>query len=67
MSDEKINACLADKKLAQTITHQRNNLSDLYGVTGMPSVAIVSGGEHKLLTGTDKEVILETVKKKMAY
>ena len=66
MSDSQINACLSDKKLMSTVTGQRNNLSDMYGVTGMPSVVVVSNKGHKLLVGTDKNTIMSEIKKKIA-
>lgn len=66
MSDGQINSCLSDKKLISTITSQRNNLSDMYGVTGMPSVVLVSDKGNKLLVGTDKEAILGEIEKKVA-
>ncbi len=65
MSDVQINTCLADKELSKTITAQRNNLANMYGVTGMPSVAVVSDGSHKLLVGTDKDEILSQIRKRI--
>lgn len=65
MSDGQINACLSNKELMKTVTTQRNNLSNMYGVTGMPSIVIVSGGSHKLLVGTDKEEIMTQIRKKI--
>ncbi len=66
MTDTQINSCLSDKKLMTTITGQRNNLSDMYGVTGMPSVVIVSNKGHKLLVGTDKNAIMSEIQQKIA-
>ena len=66
MSDDQINACLSDKKLIKTITEQRNNLSGMYGVTGMPSVVVVSQQGHKLLVGADKNAIMSEIQKKIA-
>lgn len=67
MNDEKINACLSNKELLKTITQQRDNLSDLYGVTGMPSMALVSDNKHELFVGTDKEAILSAVRQKVNF
>lgn len=66
MSDGQINSCLSDKKLLATITGQRNNLSSMYDVTGMPSVVIVSDKGKKLLVGTDKDEIMSEIQKKIA-
>ena len=66
MSEGQINSCLSDKKLISTITDQRNNLSDMYGVTGMPSVVLVSAKGNKLLVGTDKKEIMSEIQKKVA-
>jgi protein-disulfide isomerase len=66
MSDGQINSCLSNKKLLETITDQRNNLSNMYGVEGMPSVVLVSDKGRKLLVGTDKKAILSEIQKKIA-
>ena len=66
MSEGQINSCLSDKKLLATITEQRNNLSNMYGVEGMPSIVVVSDSGRKLLVGTDKETIMSEIQKKIA-
>lgn len=66
MSEQQINSCLSDKKLAQTVTKQRNNLSNMYGVKGMPSVVVVSDKGHKLLVGADREGIMSEIQKKIS-
>lgn len=65
MSENQINACLSDKALMKTVTQQRNNLADMYGVTGMPSVVVVSDSARKLLVGTDKDEILSEIRKRI--
>lgn len=65
MTDEQINSCLADKNLQKEIMKQRDNLANLYGVRGMPSTVVVKNGKHKLLTGTDKEVMIANIKKEL--
>lgn len=65
MNDESINTCLADKSLQKAIVQQRNNLADLYGITGMPSVAAVHNGKVKVFVGTDTDEIINGIKKEM--
>ena len=62
MSDSQINSCLANKALLKKITEQRDNLSGLYGVTGMPTVVAVHGGKKQLFVGTDTPEILNGLK-----
>ena len=38
----------------------------MYGVTGMPSVVVVSQQGHKLLVGADKNAIMSEIQKKIA-
>ncbi len=62
MSDEQINSCLANKGLLKKITEQRDNLSGLYGVTGMPTVVAVHGTKKQQFVGTDTPEILNGLK-----
>ncbi len=57
-SEQAMNKCLADKNVQKTVSTQRDNLGRMYRVRGTPAVVAVKGGQSKLLTGTDKPVIL---------
>ncbi|MGN1063021.1 MAG: DsbA family protein, partial [Alphaproteobacteria bacterium] len=65
MSDEGVTACLSNKALHKAVTEQRNNLSGLYNITGMPSVAAVGAGKTKVFVGTDTDEIVRGIKKEM--
>lgn len=58
MSDDTINACLSNKPLLKKITEQRNNLSELYHVTAMPTVVVVQGNQQKSYVGSDANEII---------
>ena len=62
---ETLEACVSDVQLRKIITSQRNNLADLYNVTGMPSVVVVTNQSHKKFIGTDKDVILKGIQSKL--
>ena len=62
MSDSQINSCLANKALLKKITEQRDNLSGLYGVTGMPTIVAVKDGKKQSFVGTDAPEILNGLK-----
>lgn len=62
---EALESCVANVQLRKTITNQRNNLSELYNITGMPSVVVVTKQSHKKFIGTDKEVILRGIQSKL--
>lgn len=64
MSDGQINSCLTNKALLKKITEQRDNLSNLYGVTGMPTVVAVHGGKKQTFVGTDTSEILSGLETK---
>lgn len=66
MTDDQINACLSNRDLQIKVTQQRDNLSNLYGVRGMPSLVIVKNSQSKLLVGSDKPKILKDVKEYLA-
>lgn len=55
---EKLKTCVSDYGLRKTITEQRNNLSTLYKVTGMPTVIVVKDGESHKIMGTDTKAII---------
>ncbi len=63
MSEQEINACLANVDLRRAITIQRNNLASLYNIQAMPSVVVVKNGKSELITGTDQEEIFKTIDK----
>ena len=54
--------CLANKHLASTILEQRNNLGQLYRVTGMPTTIVVQGVSRKSFLGADPMIIPEVEK-----
>ena len=62
---DSLEACVSDVQLRKTITNQRNNLSELYNVTGMPSVVVVNKQSHKKFIGTDKDVIIKGIQSKL--
>ena len=66
MTDADIDTCLGNRPLQMAITQQRDNLSNLYGVRGMPSLAIVKNGQSKLLVGSDKDALLKYIKAYLA-
>lgn len=57
-----LKACVANEDLRRTVTQQRNNLSTLYKVTGMPTVIVVKNGTSHKITGTDTKAILSKIK-----
>ena len=59
---EKLNACVTNEDLRRTVTQQRNNLSTLYKVTGMPTLIVIKEGTSHKITGTDTEVIITEIK-----
>ncbi len=63
MTDTDINTCLSDKALQQKIADQRDNLSQLYKVSGMPTTVLVKDGKHKSFVGTTTDVIIAGIKK----
>lgn len=65
MGDDEINACLADKELQKMVMSQRDNLANLYGVKGMPTLVAVKGASKKTLVGADKDVIVKEIKQFM--
>lgn len=54
-------ACMRQDDVRIRVTEQRNNLSSLYKVTGMPTVVILKNGDSVKISGTDKDVILERI------
>ncbi len=58
---EKLKTCVSDYQLRKTITEQRNNLSTLYKVTGMPTVIVVKDGESHKIVGTDTKAIISNM------
>lgn len=63
LSDEAANACLTNKDLQLKITEQRNNLSNLYNVRGMPTTVLVQGNKTNSFIGADKNAVLMGVAK----
>lgn len=61
MTDADADACIRDKNLQFKIMEQRNNLSNLYGVTGMPTTVYVKGSTTKKFVGSDKEAVLKDI------
>lgn len=61
MDEASADACIRDKDLQFKIMEQRNNLSNLYGVTGMPTTVYVKGSTTKKFIGSDKKAVLEGV------
>ncbi len=55
-------ACVSDMDLRKKVMEQRDNLSTLYKVRGMPTVVVVKNGEATKITGTDTPVILAKIK-----
>lgn len=55
-------ACVSDMNLRKKVIEQRDNLSTLYKVRGMPTVVVVKNGEATKITGTDTPVILAKIK-----
>ncbi len=62
---EKLDLCVRDYDLRQTVTQQRNNLSTLYKVTGMPTLIIIKNGHTEKISGTDTPVIIEKIQSVM--
>lgn len=60
-----LETCVSEAQLRKTITNQRNNLSELYNITGMPSVIVVNKQSHKKFIGTDKDVIIKGIQSKL--
>lgn len=58
MSETDVNRCLADKELQRKIIEQRNNLSRLYNVRGMPTTVLVKQGKPYSFVGADPDVVL---------
>lgn len=56
-----LTACMGQEEVRIRITEQRNNLSTLYKVTGMPTVVVLKNGDSVKISGTDKDVILEQI------
>lgn len=65
MTDDEINQCLSDKSLQKHITSQRDNLANLYKVTGMPSTVVVKNGKNKKFVGTDTAVLIQNIEKEL--
>lgn len=65
LTDNQISMCLSDKNLQKEIMKQRDNLSNLYGVRGMPSTVVVKNGRHKMFVGTDTAVLIDNIKKEL--
>ncbi len=66
MDEEAINRCFSNKELKKAIISQRDNLSKLYNIRGMPSTVLVHKGRSSLWTGTDAAVILDEIKQELA-
>ena len=62
---ETLEVCVSNVQLRKTITSQRNNLSELYDVTGMPTVVVVNKHSHKKFVGLDKNIILKGIQSKL--
>lgn len=60
-----LEACVINAELRKVITSQRNNLAELYNVTGMPSVVIVDEQSHRKFTGVDKDTIFKGIQSKL--
>ncbi len=58
---EKLDLCVRDYDLRKTVVEQRNNLSTLYKVTGMPTLVMVTKGRTEKISGTDTPVIIERI------
>ena len=61
LNEADADACTRDKDLQFKIMEQRNNLSNLYGVTGMPTTVYVKGNTIKKFVGSDKNAVLNGV------
>ena len=62
LSDQQITACLADKKLRDTIYEQQRNLVGLYKVRYLPSVVLVpQQGTPIVITATDKGKLMQAL------
>lgn len=65
MSDEEIQSCLQNKDLQKNIVEQRNNLAQLYKVRSMPTTILVKQGQPTILSGTERDVILNRLDKEL--
>jgi len=54
--------CLKNKHLEETILEQRNNLGQMYRITGTPTTVVVQGIRQKAFVGTDPMIIPEVEK-----
>ena len=54
--------CLANRHLEDTILDQRNNLGQLYRITGTPTTVVVQGVRQKTFVGADPMIIPEVEK-----
>ena len=54
--------CLKNRHLEDTILDQRNNLGQLYRITGTPTTVVVQGVRQKTFVGADPMIIPEVEK-----
>ena len=54
--------CLKNRHLEDTILDQRNNLGQLYRITGTPTTVVVQGVRKKTFVGADPTIIPEVEK-----
>lgn len=65
MTKNDVDICLANEELKKTIIKQRTNLSELYGVTGMPTVVVVKGTQSEKIEGADKKAIFKVLNERL--
>lgn len=65
LSDDEITQCLGNQALKTTVAAQRDNLSALYKVRGMPTTVLIRRGQPLTLTGTDAAAIIRNIRKEL--
>ncbi len=65
MTKNDVDVCLANEELKKTIIKQRTNLSELYQVTGMPTVVVVKGNQSEKVEGVNKNAIFKSLDERL--
>ncbi len=59
MTRSEFNQCLSNQSLLEKIIEQRNNLSQLYGITKMPTLLVRHGSVVSLFEGADEQIVMQ--------